>query len=162
MRMFRQHLRIFLMDPSQIPVYRDLLDLVIVTEKNNTLSLTERTSLSDLEPSFVRDALNFNLDLVLSERGSVVDRRRVFGKGGERYLVECDVVLDVFRFVLGFGVVPGNVLDGFAVDNGIVVRGGPEWGGVVPSVSLSSNGEVRLCEPFPWTDGAVCIREPRT
>ena len=44
----------------------------------------ERTFSLDLDPSFVRDALNFNLNIDLSERGLVVGRHRTFHSGGER------------------------------------------------------------------------------
>ena len=42
------------------------------------------------------------------------------------YLVECHVVLDVVCLFFGFGVVPGDVCDGLAVDVSVVVRGGSE------------------------------------
>lgn len=50
------------------------------------------------------------------------------GGGGERYLVECNVVLDVVRLFFGVGVIPGDVLDDFAVDDGVIVRGDSERG----------------------------------
>ena len=56
--------------------------------------------------------------------------------------------------LFGFGVIPRNVLNGFAVDGGIVVRGGSD--GDRRGVSLSDGGEVGLGGPFPWTDSAVC------
>ena len=58
------------------------------------------------------------------------------------------------RLAFGFGVIPRDVLNGFAIDSGIVVRGGSD--GDRRGVSLSDGGEVGLGGPFPWTDSAVC------
>jgi len=76
-----------------------LLDLAIVTEKDNT----KRLSSSDFQFPFLRDALNIDLNLILVER---------------------NVVFDMVRFFTGVGVIPGDVLDGFAIDGGAIVRGG--------------------------------------
>jgi len=119
----RPLLRISLIDSSQIQIHRVLLDLVIVTEKDNTEG---QVSSSDLHFSFVRGMLSFDLNLVLSKPAVSNYNRPAVMRGGKRYLVERDVVLDVVRFFLGFGVVPGDVCDGLAIDGGVVVRGGPE------------------------------------
>ena len=50
------------------------------------------------------------------------------------------------RLFLGFGVIPRDVLDGFAVDSGVVVRGGSE--GECREVSLLDGGEVDWADPF--------------
>ena len=70
------------------------------------------------------------------------------------YLVKRNVVLDVVRLFFGFGVIPRDVLDGFAVDSGVVVCGSSERGH--REINLSDGGKTGLGEPFPWTDGAVC------
>lgn len=44
-------------------------------------------------------------------------------------------------------------MDGFAVDSGVIVRGGSEWG--CREVSLSAGAGVDLGGPFPWTDSAA-------
>lgn len=44
------------------------------------------------------------------------------------YLVERNVVLDVVCLFFGLGVIPGDILDGFAVDGCVVVRSGSERG----------------------------------
>jgi len=86
-----------------------LLNLVIVTEyKSEPYKLAFFIG----TPARIRTwRLNIDLDLVL---------------------VECHVVLDFVRLFFGFGVVPGDVPDGFAVDSSVVVRG----------------------SSFPWTDSA--------
>ena len=46
--------------------------------------------------------------------------------GGERYLVERNVVLDVVCFFFGLWIIPGDVTDEFAVDVDVIVRGDSE------------------------------------
>jgi hypothetical protein len=51
--------------------------------------------------------------------------------------VEYNVVLDAVCFPLGFGVVPGDVLDGLTANGGIVVRGESKRGCSVNSPDIS-------------------------
>ena len=56
------------------------------------------------------------------------------------YLVERNVVLYVFRFLFGVGVVPGDVSDGVPVDGGVIVGCGA--GRPMSQVSLSDRGKI--------------------
>ena len=56
----------------------------------------------------------------------LVDSHREIETGGERYLVERNVVLDVVCLFFGLWIIPGDVTDEFAVDVDVIVRGDPE------------------------------------
>jgi len=72
------------------------------------------------------------------------------------YLVKRNVVLDVVGLILGFGVIPRDVLDWFAVNSGVVVRSGSEGG--CRQVSLSDDGGVGLGQTLSM-DTQCCVSE---